>query len=284
MSQNQLPIAFQLSFSESVWRLIFEQVDLAPPRFVAELRSHETQRLTYVTAELPPGTLLSQIQPAVPFHSALVGLWNGLALYHRFDNNRLPVPTALGAVDPKTGQIRWEWPQHTLKAANAELVWAQRASLTDTTLSPVVVFRLSDGEPVETAIKPPAGHNSRLQFPVSYTTSSPWWPVIDRFLKKMGQIQPIESVDYLEVADKLIFSYYYREPNDRLRSSLLITDRRQTIWLHQPTGPGIETTGLPSDASARPLVGTGSFCVWQNQLITQLNSTCITSYFLTPTP
>lgn len=279
---NQLPLAFQLPFSDPVWRLVFEQIDASPGLLVAELRSRESQILTFVTVDLPSGKIHSETKTALPFHSSLVGVWNENALYHRFDNNRLPVPTALGRVDLKTGQSHWEWPQHVLTGADAERVWAKRASLTDTASAPVVAFRLSDGEPIETAENPPTIHNSRLHFPVSYSTSSSWWPVIDRFIKKITNHQAVESVDYLEIGDKLIFSYYYRETNDQLRSYLLIIDRLQTIWLHQRIGP--ETARPLSESNALPLFGNGSFCVWQNQIIIQPTSTCITSYYLNSMP
>lgn len=282
--QNQLPLAFQLRFSEPVWRLVFEQTDAAPGLLVAELRSRTTQTLTLVSVQLPTGQVLSEITPALPFHSSLVGIWHGQALYHRFDNNRIPAPTALGNVDLQTGRSRWEWSQHVLVGANAEWVWARRASLTDTAAVPGIAFRLSDGEPAESAEKPSFAHNSRLHFPVSYTSTSAWWPVIDRFLKKRCQHPPIDSVDYLEVGDKLIFSYYYRETNDQLRSALLIIDRQQTIWLHQHTGQEPEATRPTAEPNALPWFGNGSFCVWQNQIIIQPTSDSITSYFLTPTP
>ncbi|GAB3342218.1 hypothetical protein GCM10027299_56860 [Larkinella ripae] len=284
MNPNLLPIAFQLQFSEPIWRLVFEQVDTAPAVFVAELRSREKQRLSLVTVHLPDGTIRSETHPRLPFHSSLAGVWNGNALYHRFDNSRLPVPTALGRVDLKTGQSVWEWPQHALTTADAEHVWAQRTSLADAVSAPPVSFRLTDGEPVQGPEKPPSVHNSRLRFPISYTNASSWWPVVDRFLKKIIPDQAIDSVDYLEVADKLIFSYYYRETNNQLRASLLITDRLQTIWFHQHSGQGSETNWPLSESNARSLFGNGSFCVWQNQLIIQSSATCIISYYLTPMP
>ncbi|GAB3937091.1 hypothetical protein [Larkinella terrae] len=280
--QNQLPFAFQLQFSNPVWRLVFEQIDASPGQFVAELRSRESQTLELVSVDLPTGKIRSEQKPHLPFHSSLVGIWNGFALYHRFDNNRLPVPTALGRIDLKTGQSRWEWPRHVLISANAERVWAKRASLTDTAPAPVVAFRLNDGEPIETAENPAAVHNSRLHFPVSYTTSSAWWPVVDRFIKKITSHQAVETIDYLEVGDKLIFSYHYRETNDQLRSYLLITDRLQTIWLHQRLDQ--ETAQPLSESNALPLFGNGFFCVWQNQILFQPTATCITSYYLNSMP
>ena len=282
--ENQLPLAFQMQFPEPIWRLVFEQIDTAPGLLVAELRSQDTQALTLVALNLPDGNIRSEVQPALPFHSSLVGIWNGQALYHRFDNNRLPAATALGNVDLQTGQSRWEWSQHVLVGANSEWVWARRASLTDTGSAPGIALRLADGEPAESAEKPAFAHNSRLHFPVSYTTASTWWPVLDRFIKKLAHQQAIDAIDYLEVGDKLIFSYYYRETNDQLRSSLLIIDRQQTIWLHQHTGQELETTRPPSESSASPWSGNSSFCVWQNQIIIQPTSNSITSYFLTPTP
>ncbi|WP_423347540.1 hypothetical protein [Larkinella sp. VNQ87] len=264
--------------------MVFEQVDAAPALFAAELRSRDTQTLTLVTAELPTGRIRSKTVPALPFHSALVGIWAGQALYHRFDNPRLPVPTALGNLDLQTGRPRWEWPQHHFIGADAERVWAQRSSLADTTLSPVRAFRLADGEPLETAEKPPVVHNARLHYPVSYTTASTWWPVFDRFIKKNMHHQALATIDYLELGDKLFFLYYYREATDQLRSALLITDRQPTIWLHQNTGPNPDDAQSTPEPNTQPSFGNGSFCVWQNQIIFQPIATCITSYYLTPLP
>ena len=276
---NRLLIAFEQALPFPIWRLVFEQVNEAPGLLVAELRHGDSPTLSLAVITLPTGEMMLR-EAAIPFHSSLLGVWNGLALYHRFDNNQLPIPTAIGCLDLTTGQSRWEWPGHSLVAADAQAVWIRRTSLTHSSPNPPVVLRLTDGEPLEEPENVPVAHNSRLYFPVSYAETSSYWPIINRFLKKVVNQQAVHTVDYLERSDKILFSYYFHETNHTLRSSLLIIDRQQSQWLHLPLSSGSPVPPDGAESVESPLAGNNSFCVWQHQVIVLTSPYHIRSYYL----
>ncbi|WP_128544455.1 hypothetical protein [Larkinella soli] len=276
--------AFEHCFPFPIWRLVFGPSGPAGGQVTAELRNGTDPALFLSTLDLPEGRPVAEVKAELPFHASLQAVRNGLGLYHRFDNSRLPVPTAIGALDLRTGKPLWEWPGHILVGADAETVRARRTSVTDTGLMPVVGFRLSDGSPVEAPVNFPENDNSGLRFPVSYTESNVYRPVIDRFVKKLTEHSPFGIIDYLEVADKIIISYYFHENNHQLRSYLLITDRQQTIWLHQRTAPFTDPARTTSGTQNPPSESSGNFCIWHDQIIFQQSQSCIRSYYLKHTP
>ncbi|WP_234734889.1 hypothetical protein [Tellurirhabdus bombi] len=271
-----LKTAFVHNFATPVWRLLFEQVPGAPGLLLAELRDGSKRSLQVSTLQLPNGELLTH-SLELPWSAAVLGIWNGYALYHRLDNERLPVPTALGCLDVRRGEIRWEWPGHMLSASDGQLVEATRTSLAAGEMRQPVWFSLLEGQPVDGVKSILPAPNPSLQFPTHYPETSQYWPLLNRFVEKYTNHLAIQAIDYLEVADKIIFSYYVYGNTGKKQSYLLITDRQQTVWLHQPL---LEQTASDKDSERSDGLA-GAFCVWQNQILALAQPTQLVSYFLT---
>jgi hypothetical protein len=271
-----LKTAFQHNFAIPVWRLLFEQVPGASGLLLAELRDGSKRSLQASALQLPNGELLTDLLQ-LPWSAAVLGVWNGYALYHRLDNERLPVPTALGCIDVRSGQTRWEWPGHMLAASDGQLVEANRTSLAAGEMRQSVFFSLFDGQPIKSVRTITPVHQPSLHFPTHYTETSQYWPLLNRFVEKCTNHIAIQSIDYLEVADKIIFSYYVYGNAGKMPSFLLVTDRQQTVWLHQP----LREQTVSDEGSERSDGLAGAFCVWHDQVLALAQPTQLVSYFLT---
>ncbi|WP_266365010.1 hypothetical protein [Tellurirhabdus rosea] len=264
-----LPIAFSHSFPAPVWRLLFEQVSGAPGRVLVEWRDGEARRLGISAMSLPEGQILSSETAELPWSSSVMGVWNGLALYHRLGNERLPVPTALGCFDPDMGHTRWEWPNHLLLSCDGIQVEARPTAPSESG-HPSVFFDLQSGRPQTGSAPLLPGPDDRLKYPVLYHRNSQYWPVVDRFVKKVTGQTPFERLHYAEVGDKILFSYYVYTENSPTEAFLLVSDRQARIRLHQPLA--VNAAGTGTDATA--------FCLWQNQLLVLTEPTQLTGFFI----
>lgn len=85
---------------------------------------------------------------------------------------------------------------------------------------------------------------SRTQRPVHYTEDNPHFAVVFNFLYRLLRIEAQKAVDYLEVGDKIIISYYIYHQN-LLFNYLLVTNRKREVLLNKliatSEGIGIDT-------------------------------------------
>ena len=97
----------------------------------------------------------------------------------------------------------------------------------------------------------PSREIARPQTPIHYIEENPYFSVIFNFLYRLLKIEAQKAVDYLEVGDKIIISYYIYHQN-LLFNYLLVTNRKREVLLNKliatSDGIGIDTfvvsTGL----------------------------------------
>jgi len=263
--------AFSYSFPAPAWRLLFEQAADAPGRLLVEWRDGAARRLGITLLSLPDGTCLSDPAAGLPWTSAVLGLWNGLALYHHLGNERLPVPTALGSYDPQSAQSRWEWPHHLLLACDGQQVEARPTAPAEGQ-PPSVYFDLFSGrpQPAESHLTPRA--DRRATHPVLYLPTSSHWPLLTRFVQKTTGQTPHQRLHYAEIDDKIVFSYYVYAENGPPSAFLLVADRQGQLRLHRPLQLA-EAAANGTDPTA--------FGVWQNLLLVVTNPIQLTGFSLT---
>ncbi len=83
-----------------------------------------------------------------------------------------------------------------------------------------------------------------VERPIHYTEDNPYFSVFFNFLYRLLKIEAQKAVDYLEVGDKIIISYYIYHQN-LLFNYLLVTNRKRDVLLNRliatSEGIGIDT-------------------------------------------
>jgi hypothetical protein len=83
-----------------------------------------------------------------------------------------------------------------------------------------------------------------------YPEDSPHFPTIYKFLYRLMNIDAVRGVDYIEISDKIIISYYIYNDKSFL-NYLLVTNRSCQILLNdliaEAEGIGIDTFTVKSD-------------------------------------
>ena len=121
------------------------------------------------------------------------------------------------------------------------------------------VYKVIDLESIVTTIQQAEcrpSHNSIIEIPTvqtsptHYPEDSSHFPTIYKFLYRLLNIDAVKAVDYLEISNKIIISYYiYRDKS--FLNFLLVANRRREILLNdliaETEGIGIDTFTVKSD-------------------------------------
>ena len=86
--------------------------------------------------------------------------------------------------------------------------------------------------------------------PIHYPEDSPYFPAIFKFLYRLIHIEAQKGVDYLEIGNKIVISYYIYSNKLFQNYLLVITHDRQILlndFIATTEGIGIDTFTLQSD-------------------------------------
>ncbi len=227
---------FEYSFEGKIWNSSFENNFC-----VLEIRDENTRTVSFSCLDLLCGKLLwKNLVPEKSWWLGLVGIFEDYLILHRYSSNGKPEPEAVLVIDVTNGSI--------IKKIND---WAF-GNLVNSQLS---VYQINGNQPVfETHIlddkKTKRIEMSLPRQTTHYPEDSPHFPTIYKFLYRLLKIDAVKGVDYLEISNKIIISYYiYRE--NLFQNYLLVINREREILLHdliaETEGIGIDTFSVQSD-------------------------------------
>jgi hypothetical protein len=175
-------------------------------------------------------------------------------ILHKYASNQKPEPEGLIILNVISGEI--------VKHLNDWIFF-------DFQNHTLIIYQLQQNEPIYKTIDLPnsalgtksivektytASDNSknlmRATSPTHYTEDSPHFSLIYKFLYSLLDIDAVKAVDYLEISNKIIISYYiYRDKS--FHNYLLVTNRARKILLNdliaETEGIGIDIFTVKSD-------------------------------------
>ena len=237
---------FNLSVEGIIWKIYH---DLCSNNFLIENRI-ETPRSTYFHLINPTGELLSSWEPqqenwwfnTIKFHDNCVYL----TLY---PNEDLPETSHLHQYDTKTGEL--------LKIIeDCNIVYTDNREI-----------RYTDKENATQSITLLGTDNHSLLSPHLYSKETSYFETVKKFISQEQEIEPVESIEYLEQPNSIIISYYLYNENKKLDNYLVALDSEGEI---------IYQDCVSENDSG---VGTDSFFILENRVYFTKNKTsfvCIT--------
>ena len=230
---------FEHIFQGKIWNTAFGENTA-----VLEIRDENTRQVSFAALDLQNGTILWQeLRPEKSWWLALVGVFGQYLILHKYSSQQKPEPKGLLVLDLQTGE--------TLKKIDDWIFFNCQENI-------LMVYQLDENNlPVyqEIILEKIGIYSSNIKLPQNSTTThypedSPHFPAIFNFLYRLIHIEAQKGVDYLEIGNKIIISYYiYR---DKLFQNylLVITHDRQILLndlIATTEGIGIDTFTLQSD-------------------------------------
>jgi hypothetical protein len=227
---------FEYFFEGKIWNSTFGNGFC-----VLEIRNEQKRSVSFSCMDLDSGNLLwKNICPEKTWWIGIVGIYEGYLILHKYSTNSKPEPEGILILDIINGNL-------TQKISDWAFVNLVNGEL--------CVYHIQNNQPVfETHILKEINFkkndlNQNLKT-IHYPEDSPHFPTIYKFLYRLLNIDAVKAVDYLEISNKIIISYYIYS-NKLFQNYLLVTNRERQILLHdliaETEGIGIDTFSVQSD-------------------------------------
>ncbi len=233
------PVSEEFSYQMpgQIWRAL----PCVSGRWVIEWRIPEGKRLGFsVIAPLNPGTIMVEAATdGMDWWSLLAGAGLSCFFVHGYRNTDVPEPTDLVAFDMNSGEMRWMLPGYRFEGISDQgmlLVGKKDAG-------GVSVFRCD-----ELTGRVWAASDSSLKAGVDwqeayrYTRGEEYYDFLVAFLKKNIGIVPAGAIEYLDYADKMVFSFYLYE-NNGLAQYVAVLDRFRKVKYMEAIEKDLEKEG-----------------------------------------
>lgn len=236
-------------FKGKIWNTTFSE-----NYCVLEIRDETTRSLSFACINLFDGHVLwENLRPEKSWWLSLVGIFDEYLILHKYASNQKPEPEGLLILNVNSGEI--------VKRIESWIFFNFQHHV-------LTIYQLQNNEPIYKMIDfsysldtktilektlPTAEQSNNLireTSPTHYPEDSPHFPIIYKFLYRLLNIDVVKAVDYLEISNKIIISYYiYRDKS--FQNYLLVTNRAREILLNdliaETEGIGIDTFTVKSD-------------------------------------
>ena len=241
------------NFQGKIWNSTFSE-----EYCVLEIRDELTRQVSFSCINLLTGKVIwEKLKPEKSWWLSLVGIFDEYLILHKYSSNQKPEPEAVLILNIQTG--------NTLERIDDWIFFNYVENI-------LTVYQLQNNQPVFKDIKliksssvntgthsQTTVENTKIQqtkchtinnSPIHYPEDSPYFPTIYKFLYRLLNIDAVKAVDYLEISNIIIISYYiYRDKS--FQNYLLVTNRSRQILLNdliaETEGIGIDTFTVKSD-------------------------------------
>jgi hypothetical protein len=223
---------------------------------VLETRDENRRQVSFSCINLLNGNLLwKNVSPEKSWWLSLVGIHDEYLFLHKYSSNQKPEPEGLLILNVQTGELIEKLDNWVFFNFEKNILTAYEIENNQ----PVYQYKLLPStklsvETQTTALKLSTIQQSELRPfnnpTIHYPEDSPHFPTIYKFLYRLLNIDAVKAVDYLEISNKIIISYYIYN-NKLFQNYLLVTNRERQILLHdliaETEGIGIDTFSVQSD-------------------------------------
>ncbi len=230
---------FEHTFQGKIWNTAFGENTA-----VLEMRDENTRQVNFAAIDLQHGEILWQdLRPEKSWWLALVGIFGNYLVLHKYSSQQKPEPKGLLILNLQTGEILekidgWVF----FNCQNNILIVYQLDEDNMPVYQEIILEKLSlDSLKAELSQNPSPTH---------YPEDSPHFPAIFNFLYRLINVEAQKGVDYLEIGNKIVISYYIYS-NKLFQNYLLVITHDRQILLNDliatTEGIGIDTFTLQSD-------------------------------------
>lgn len=230
---------FEHTFQGKIWNTTFGE-NIA----VLEIRDENTRQVSFAAIDLQKGEILWQdLRPEKSWWLALVGVFGDYLILHKYSSQQKPEPLGLLVLNIKSGIVVTKIDDWIFFNCQENILMVYQLDGNNTPVYQEIILEKSGITPVNTKL---LQNFSTTHYP----EDSPHFPAIFKFLYRLIDIEAQKGVDYLEIGNKIIISYYIYKGKLFQNYLLVITHDRQILLndlIATTEGIGIDTFTLQSD-------------------------------------
>jgi hypothetical protein len=228
------------NFNGKIWNTTFSE-----QYCVLEIRDESTRQVSFSCINLLTGDILwENLKPEKSWWLSLVGIFDDCLILHKYSSNQKPEPEGILVLNIESGEI--------LERISDWIFFNYKENI-------LTVYQLQNNEPIYKNVDLTIIHPNKYSTierplieisPTHYPEDSQYFLTIYKFLYRLLNVDAVKAVDYLEISNKIIISYYiYRDKS--FLNYLLVTNRSRQILLNdqiaEAEGIGIDTFTVKSD-------------------------------------
>ncbi len=230
---------FEHKFEGKIWNTAF-----CENTAVLEIRDENTRQVSFSALDLQNGEILwRDLRPEKSWWLALVGIFGDYLILHKYSSQQKPEPKGLLILNVLTSEI--------IQKIDDWIFFNSKENI-------LTVYQLDENSmPVYQEIILENISKSSLKAeltqnvsPIHYPEDSPHFSAIFSFLYRLLNIEAQKGIDYLEIDNKIVISYYIYS-NKLFQNYLLVITHDRQILLNDliatTEGIGIDTFTLQSD-------------------------------------
>jgi len=210
---------------------------------VLEIRDETTRQVNFSCINLLKGSILwKNLSLEKSWWLSLVGICDEFLFVHKYSSNQKPEPEGLLVFAIESGE-------NIMKLEDWIFFDYKEGILT--------IYQLQNNHPIykNIALKKMVESNVNSSsnsdcHAVHYSETSAYFPTIFKFLYHLLKVDAVKAVDYLEISNKIIISYYIYSDKS-FQNYLLVTNRTREILLNdliaETEGIGIDTFTVKYD-------------------------------------
>ena len=211
-------------------------------RWVIEWRIPEGKQLGFsVIDPLNPGAPVTEAAvDGIDWWSSLAGAGGNCFFVHGYRNADIPEPTDLMAFDMRSGEMKWVLPGYRFEGISE-----QKALLVGKKDGGgISVFECNEltgapsAAPAGNRVNPAADWLEAYR----YNSGEEYYDFLARFLEKNAGVSPVGAIEYLDYADKMVFSFYLYE-NNGLVQYVAVLDRFRKVEYLEAVERDLEKEG-----------------------------------------
>lgn len=207
-----------------IWRALPCRAD----NWVIEWRIPEGKKLGFsvINPSNPEAIVVEAAADGIDWWSSLAGAGSRCFFVHGYRNTDIPEPTDLMAFDMNSGEMRWVLPGYRFEGISVQgVLLAGRKDA-----GGISVFECDEltGKPSVTPAENPVKPETGWLAAYRYTRGEEYYDFLVRFLEKNTGLSPAGALEYLDYADKMVFSFYLYE-NNGLAQYVAVLDRFRKV-------------------------------------------------------
>jgi hypothetical protein len=232
-----------LMIDSVIWNLSFNKFS-EKKIGVVEVRDESKREASFTAFDLHSGIIIQEkiILPE-RWWISMIGVFNDVLLINRYPSDNQPIPEEVIALDILSGKILWQKEKIQILGIHQNGIVCHQEN------EAFLLLNFQTGELSEEGDISEDKDLVQSFSPTLYSENDAYFPTIFKFLHRLLSVDAQKNIEYLEIDNKIIISYYiYHE--DLLQNWILVTNRQRAILLNdvmnESEGVGIDTFSVES--------------------------------------
>jgi hypothetical protein len=226
----------ETEFSGVVWNVVAHPVERV---LFVETRDESEKQVRFSAFHLENRDFLwREILLEEKWWISLAGASGNFVLLTMYNDAQNPDRKSIIALDFYTGKIVWWRNNFAIAEVKDTMVCG-----TDTSLgTKFLALNLQDGQPLNIQAVYHREENFLLRKPLQYAKASDYFNTVAQFLKERFNLVALEVIEYMEIADFIIISFYTEEIS--LANYLIVLTPEGKLILNEKIGEQLKGIGI----------------------------------------